>query len=500
MVKKLPNLILLILLWFYTDTYGAGRNNFWITGYQNVNPRPFGNSIITFNNSTPDTAYLQGPLNFRRSCATICDTNGSLLCYTNGISIANANHEIMQNGGGLNPSSYTTSMEPYGQFLLQSVLFIPRPAHEDTIYLIHQTADIYNGTDVVPQYLYYSTIDMNQNGGLGAVVLKNAILLEDTLSGGELIAVRHGNGRDWWLLAHRHMSNTFIKYLITSQGIMLDHYQSIGTASPTASVSQSSFNPEGNLLARSTVVSGVDLFDFDRCTGLLSNCRSDTFGGNLNRVRCSFFSPNSKLLYVSAVDTLYQYNLDSVDLIAGRQIVGVYDGYLYDGFFPSTFYTGMLAPNNKIYLSTTNGAYGFHVINDPDSAGVACNFEQHSFVLPTWNASTHINQANFDLGAMQGSSCDTLPTALPHAREDQKLSVYYDPALQQLQLKTGWSNDERCALSLIDLNGKEVYTQTVISQGKELKEVVDCRRLNSGLYLLLLKGEQQVMSKKVLIR
>ncbi|MEO0310401.1 MAG: hypothetical protein RIQ89_58, partial [Bacteroidota bacterium] len=64
----------------------------------------------------------------------------------------------------------------------------------------------------------------------------------------------------------------------------------------------------------------------------------------------------------------------------------------------------------------------------------------------------------------------------------------------------GWSNDERCALSLIDLNGKEVYTQTVISQGKELKEVVDCRRINSGLYLLLLKGEQQVMSKKVLIR
>lgn len=41
---------------------------------------------------------------------------------------------------------------------------------------------------------------MSLNGGLGAVTEKNQVLLEDSLSVGKITAVRHANGRDWWVL------------------------------------------------------------------------------------------------------------------------------------------------------------------------------------------------------------------------------------------------------------------------------------------------------------
>ncbi|MBL0341590.1 MAG: hypothetical protein IPP71_11995 [Bacteroidetes bacterium] len=44
----------------------------------------------------------------------------------------------------------------------------------------------------------YSIVDMNQNGGLGEVVQKNVLLQSFNVVDG-LSAVKHGNGRDWWV-------------------------------------------------------------------------------------------------------------------------------------------------------------------------------------------------------------------------------------------------------------------------------------------------------------
>ena len=44
-----------------------------------------------------------------------------------------------------------------------------------------------------------------------------------------MIGIRHGNGRDWWLILHKwNGTNIFDKYLITSTGISNVISQSIG--------------------------------------------------------------------------------------------------------------------------------------------------------------------------------------------------------------------------------------------------------------------------------
>ena len=63
---------------------------------------------------------------------------------------------------------------------------------------------------------------MTLNNGLGDVVSKNSIVLQDILFWGELNATRHANDRDWWLLCHRVNSNKYYKVLITPYGITID--------------------------------------------------------------------------------------------------------------------------------------------------------------------------------------------------------------------------------------------------------------------------------------
>ncbi|MBL0074056.1 MAG: hypothetical protein IPP34_20565 [Bacteroidetes bacterium] len=52
-----------------------------------------------------------------------------------------------------------------------------------------------------------SIVDLDLNGGLGSVILKNYPIISDTLNCGKITATRHANGRDWWVVCHRVNTN-----------------------------------------------------------------------------------------------------------------------------------------------------------------------------------------------------------------------------------------------------------------------------------------------------
>ena len=76
--------------------------------------------------SGPEVKVLtDGRMSTLEGCATFCDSKGKLLLYTDGISVRNNSHEVMQNGGGLagNPSS------------TQSAVVLPRPGSPTEYFL-----------------------------------------------------------------------------------------------------------------------------------------------------------------------------------------------------------------------------------------------------------------------------------------------------------------------------------------------------------------------------
>jgi hypothetical protein len=155
--------------------------------------------------------------------------------------------------------------------------------------------------------------------------------------------------------------------------------------------------------------------DFDRCTGKFSNPRVIDFNGHPDQCGTGVaFSPDSRYLYVSLCDTLYQYDMRVEDFNSTRLTVAQFDGVIdTSGLKSPSFYTMLLAPDNKIYMNSGTSSKALHVIHHPNERGTACGFQKWGLELPTLHYGQMPNLPNFRLGAIDppcgSGACDTLP-------------------------------------------------------------------------------------------
>ena len=174
---------------------------------------------LDFNSGTVDTFSLFRDMNFFLTNASICDTNGHLLFYTNGNYVANRNHDFMFNTTGFNPGDFTNENYPFGLGSEQGALIIPKPGNSDLYYIFHESADwiIHNSQSwELPLNLSYSLVDMTLDSGRGGITnSKNVHIINDTLPIGRVTACKHGNGRDWWLIVHPYCTDFYYKLLVT---------------------------------------------------------------------------------------------------------------------------------------------------------------------------------------------------------------------------------------------------------------------------------------------
>ncbi|MBK8875799.1 MAG: hypothetical protein IPN13_18575 [Bacteroidetes bacterium] len=97
------------------------------------------------------------------------------------------------------------------------------------------------------------------------------------------------------------------------------------------------------------------------------------------------FSSNSKYLYACTARKIIQLNTDTSDVAASMDTVAIYDGYAYPyPFLQTLFWTMYLAADGKIYITSGNSVIDMHYINHPDSAGIACDVQQHALPLPCY--------------------------------------------------------------------------------------------------------------------
>jgi hypothetical protein len=196
--------------------------------------------------------------------------------------------------------------------------------------------------------------------------------------------------------------------LVTPNGVSVDGTQAIGEIRPR-DVGQVCFSPDGSKFAYYYGANtDLEVFDFDRCTGLLSNpvhipIDDSNFAGGVA------FSPNSRYVYVSSTKDVYQYDAEAPDIEASMVHIAEWDSF-YSPFppFATGFDLAQLAPDGQVYIATGNSTLSLHVIHNPDEPGLACNMEQHGVVLPRYYANSLPNHPNYFLGPVDGSVCDSL--------------------------------------------------------------------------------------------
>lgn len=487
--------IFILNIIFPLMSLSQGIDNLWLMGYASWYGRPYGGINLNFQGGVLDTSWQDRKMNFNETNSVICNKNGDLLCSSNGVWIANAFNDTILNGSGLNPSTYTVSnaIDSDGLYITQANLIIPFPADSNKYYLFHQTIDDYPGT-YCSLYLYYSVIDMTGDSGKGAVIDKNHILLKDSLIAGGLTACKHANGRDWWLTAYQYRTDTlqfasssklYYKFLITPSGILEPDTQSIGLNN-AAIAGQTVFSPDGKYFAN-YLPTGVDVFNFDRCTGLFSPktyiALDSTYSWGVA------FSPNSQVLYLSEYNHVFQYDMNESNIPNSQKTILTWDGtFSPDSPLATLFYLQQIAPDGKIYIICPNSTDKIHVINDPDVLGIGCNACQHCIQLPALNAFTIANHPNYFLVAEKGSVCDSLESVQSLSVKSSKLEIYPNPVALEDVTFTYNVSSEKGVLSIYNIEGKEVV-QYHLPQWSSIQHL-KLPKLSGGIYLArLVQGD-----------
>lgn len=319
---------------------------------------------LDFNSCDP-VALTDGALSQLEGCATIADTNGNLLFYTDGVTVYNAAHNIMPNGTGLYGSPSSS----------QSAIIVPHPANT-SLYYIFTVAN-----NAGPNGLAYSVVNMGLDAGLGDLVPGEKNIILNPLVAEKLTAVYHSNNQDIWVITHELDSNNFVSYLVSSNGIdpvpiissVGDLHLSMGVGSGAIGCIKAS--PDGKKIAsaKGFMTPGLELFDFDNTTGTITNpikISTSAFYG-------VEFSPDSRLLYATSpafAGKIYQYDVAQTDLAAIQQSQVLIAS---DNKYASL----QLAVNGKIYAAQTdpNGSPIYNslgVINTPTTSGPACGFQE----------------------------------------------------------------------------------------------------------------------------
>ncbi len=480
--------------------FSQGLSNLWMMGYESSSGLPFGGTNIDFDNGgLPYYIYRNMP--FGESNCVITDKNDSVLFYSNDYYIANRLDDTLFNSNHLNSGSYySPNWITYGMPLINGITALP-VINDSTKYLL-----LHEGLQpTLPGYysslgLNYSVLDMQVDSGHGGLSIKDSLLINDTLFNGNISFIKHGNGRDWWMLLHRSHSDVYYKILYTVNGFDTIMQQSIGSILQYGSDGQSGFSPDG---ARFALVDEnlVEVFNFNRCDGMLSN----PISFSINEppfINGLTFSPNSKLLYVTTYDKIRQYNLDSANVAATENIVAQWDSF-YSPSPPFATFFGFckITPFNTIYISTVNGTDYLHVINNPNDTGVSCNVIQHGLHLPTYNGNTIAQYPNYFMGPMTGSICDSLGLGIDGNiySKNLNLRVNPNPAQNSFYLNYELPTGKDATLYVYSTLGKIVAKQRLYSVNKYLQ--IHCDTWQQGMYYIkvVMDKDKFAANTKVLI-
>jgi len=402
------------------DVLFSGKNDFSIP-----NSPPTSTTLFKFNNDSIeqiDNSCTIASSNFF-SNATFSDKYGNFKFTSNGWRLVNSLGEVLSYKLWSNEIPWPNN-QPDTTLIdcSKGPLFLTSPSDSNKVFLIYgqakrQLTPNNAFTDRFDILLTFAILDIPTQ----KLISQNNLISSDTTSQSNVNAVRHANGRDWWLVKPGIFSNEYYVGLLDTKGfgeMQKITFQEIPAREQSFTIAH--FNEEGTKLLHFTHWRSkfIQTYDFDRCTGELSNPQEYDLTGLLrngenNNFAISPDGTNAYFEHMNWQDSLdyppgtFQYDLESgaFTLLTKR--------------YGSTF----LSPNYKsIYFSSIsidsvgNRNFFLSEIKQPNSLGFECNLQMFKYpLINTPSMVTHPSYANYRLGALIGSPCDTIRPMLPYA-------------------------------------------------------------------------------------
>ena len=350
---------------------------------------------------------------------TFSNENGELLGFSTGLQIYENDGEVAESGEDLSVGIQQELFieywpEGFSPLIKGTSGFIP--ITDSLFYYFHLGSQVWanlegweidledNGIPVTgySNGFYLSEIELLPDGGLYLPPDKQKqLIVDDFLVHNNLNFIKHANGEDWWIHVPKILTDEAYVLLLKSDGSIeeiktYDYSDQNGRSNEYRHVAVSK---DGTRTARLIVrinpgdMNIVEVFDFNRCTGLTERILSDSLSINntafgVNNLGDIEFSANNRFLYLAFGTVLYQVDLDKNDPVAERETVGTWDGSYAEiagngePILPSIFNSMLRLPNDKIMLTAFHRSPYIHFIENPDVEGIACNFVHKAITLP----------------------------------------------------------------------------------------------------------------------
>ncbi|MDQ2769813.1 MAG: gliding motility-associated C-terminal domain-containing protein [Bacteroidota bacterium] len=370
---------------------------------------------------TGPQALTNGVLSIPGDISCLSDAAGNYQFTSDGQHVWNRLGQLMP--GGNNISGYP-----------QAVMAVPQPGRPGRYYIFSNQNQV--GHPGYRAGFGYAIVDMNQAGGLGAVLSDSIVDLPllSRSNGAFLITnfvgVRHANGRDLWMVA-QNLARQYVSFRLTAQGLqqppvispaprdaVVIDLPSFGLLKASAdgktlAMSSHQFPQVPYNATSATSVFYHEIAAFQSQTGTVTNSYviPDTYRqGHYKVVNNQFtwypgvggleLSPDGSKLYV---DTLFSREVWQYNLLAGSPAAVVASRTVVARLAqPATIAWGsnmQMGPDGRIYLAGKGRFLGRFEL--PNAAGTASGYQD----------------AAIDLGA--GRTDDG---RLPHATNDLNLT------------------------------------------------------------------------------
>jgi hypothetical protein len=495
--------IFLLLLCLNLTAQNQGRN--WV----------FSDSVgLRFNNDGTITQFISNVNGTQRhACAAVSDSVGELVFYAGGsglnhIPISNPNElKIFRKDNG-QISNFTGVISPGQVFTLQNILPLDL---ENRLYVFLHMEWEQGGRHML---LHKSELDKSGDAGMGEFTLNKRILINQTTDTllQAMTPVRHANGRDWWIISHQWGNDTFFVVLIDVNNNITILRQKIGTIQSIEGQTYNGgnlgfyrYNSKFDKLIVTNAERLFEIYDFDRCTGTLSNTNNVlTPIANIFNSGEIFYnnalSSSGQYLYIVAyncLDSIYrisQFDLFADDIIGSRNNI-----FSIKGVNGAEMTQISLAPDNKIYavclpdtIDTTNinlpNRYYLSVIEYPDLPFPACNFIPRGLWLNGRMVHSGLpDYIDYNLGPVDGSACDTLGIDAQNQKDVSKVEIRAFPNPTSGLITVELQEED---FILYDLLGNKLAVLSSDTQGRILLPGY----LSNGIYILQNLPEDKLSS------
>ena len=475
----------ILLLGGAAPTSGQHQADKWYFGYVGEG--------LDFSQECEPVVLYDGAILGWEGVSSISDPmTGDLLFYTNSEWIWNKDHQHMPNGY-IQPIGVTQS-----QNTITQVLSVPFPGNDSLYYVF--TNQIQGGFGGFGMRL--ACVDISLNAGNGDVIFKDSIIYAEVVSE-KLTAVPHANSTDIWVVGHEDEGNSFFAFLIGNSGLQFPPI--ISTVGKIHSgmdhLGEMKASPDGTKLAVATSEhSDIELFDFDRSNGTISNPIRVAAPPGLAVPQNSWwygvsFSPDNSKLYAGkqnfgdGTQSIIQVDVSSSDsaiINASKVVISTLD----------SVFSLQLAPNGKIYTRRSGNYLG--ALNNPNADGLACDFDPYAIdfgeapggFAGVWGLNNYIALEDYPcLGTAQIAGSPKPPDAF---------TIQPGPMPGVFTIRVPLDMTGSLHLEIADMRGATVYLADLrILDGSTTMNV---RHLNAGVYLVsAFVGRQRIGASRIVL-